>query len=74
MNLIFLDNNKESDKFKNIFFELCRLYVHIFEKLSDLKKQKTPEFVWLNVTSFQAASYKYPNLVFFGYPNTEYKI
>ena len=38
----------------------CRVY-----KL----QKKNPEFVGLNVTSFQSASYKYSNLVFFGVPN-----
>ena len=77
MDLIFLDNYEEyeiwHDKRRNIFFfELCRLNVHISESISDGKSgpisKKNPEFVWLNVTSFRSASYKYPNLVIFGVP------
>ena len=68
----FLDNYDWHDTFKKFFFELCRLYVHIFEKyirsISGPISIFFPEFVLLNVTSFRFVSYKYSNMFFFEIP------
>ena len=52
-------------------FVWCRRYTSISDGKSGPISKKNPEFEWLNVTSFRSASYKYPNLVFLGYPIAE---